>query len=117
MSKLPTYLLYAVRELPGGDLQYRPLRVDETAGYVSVEVSADGDWEEVANCTRFSRTQGASFSGWVARDRRGDCTDPIDNKHDAMRNLAYMVEDVLKARIVYGRNALRLLDRYAPIDA
>jgi hypothetical protein len=117
VSKLPTYLLYAVRELPNGDQQYRSLRVDEMAGYVSIEVAQDGDWDEVANCTRFSRAQGASFSGWVVRDRRGDCTDPIDNKHDAMRNLAYMVEDVLKARVVYGRDELRLIDRYAPIDA
>lgn len=117
MSKLPTYLLYAVRGLPGGDQQYRPLRVFEWSGYVAVEVAQGGDWEEVVNCSRFSRAQGASFSGWVVRDRSGGCTDPIDLKHDAMRNLAYMLEDMLKSRIVYGRRGLRLLDRYAPIDA
>ena len=116
MSKLPTYLLYAVRELPGGDQQHRPLRVDEMPGYVGVDVCEDGEWVEVANCTRFSRTQGASFSGWVVR-AGGNYTDPIDSKHDALRNLASMLEEALKARVVYGRRGLRLLDRYAPIDA
>ena len=117
MSKLPTYQLYAVRELPGSAVSYRSLRVVESPGYVAVEVSQDGDWDEVAVCSRFSRAQGASFSGWVVRDRSGGCTDPIEVKHDALRNLAFMLEDVLKARVVYGRRGLRLIDRYAPIDA
>ena len=47
----------------------------------------------------------------------GNYTDPIDSKHDALRNLASMREEALKARVVYGRRGLRLLDRYAPIDA
>ena len=116
MSKFPSDL-YGVRTALETDSPALALRVVEWPGYIAVDVLESSEWVEVANCTRYTRTEGASFTGWVVRDRHGNHTDPIAIKHDAMRNLAHALETCLKAEVFYGRRYQRLLDRFAPIDA
>lgn len=52
--------------------------------YESVEI--------VAEATRFYKSEGADFSGWVVRCNQNP-SDPIPNKRDAMRELRWAVAD------------------------
>lgn len=50
--------------------------------------------ETVATARRFYKYEGADFSGWVVEGGGPhNCSDPIANKHEAMRSLRAAVAD------------------------
>jgi hypothetical protein len=59
-----------------------------------MEAVFDGD--VIATATRFHRTHGEGFTGWVVRQNRYNYTDPISTKSDAKKLLIEMAHCIVQ---------------------
>lgn len=51
------------------------------------------DYETVAEATRFYKTRGATFSGWITTSRGNHGTVPLPSKKAAMQDLKFLIAD------------------------